>query len=101
MSFGCGYMCSGFPTERVEQTIMMSVDNITMIAHAIWGGKYIRRVHSGFGAVIWVSGTECLGQVTDPLLWLYQCLYWSRSILRVNCFPYLFMGMHPYFLGTL
>ena len=27
-----------------------------MVTHAIWGGKYIRRAHLGFGAVIWVSG---------------------------------------------
>ena len=54
-------MCSGFPAERVEQTIMMSLDDVTMIASAIWGEKYIRRAHSGFGAVIRVSGIECLG----------------------------------------
>ena len=54
-------MCSGFPVERVEQMIVTSLDDVTMIAHAIWGGKYIRRAHSGFGAVIWVSGTEHLG----------------------------------------
>ena len=54
-------MHSGFPTERVEQMIVMSLDDVTMIAHAIWRGKYIRRAHSGFEAVIWVSGTVCLG----------------------------------------
>ena len=54
-------MCSGLPAEKVEQMIMMSLDDITMITHAIWGGKYIRRAHLGFGAVIWVSGTEWLG----------------------------------------
>ena len=32
-----------------------------MIAHAIEGGKYIWRAHLGFGAVIWVSGTEQFG----------------------------------------
>ena len=55
------HMCSGLPMQKVEQMIVMSLDDITMIAHAIWGGKYIRRAHSGFGAVVWVSGTECLG----------------------------------------
>ena len=54
-------MCSGLPTEKVEQTIVTSLDDVTMIAHAIWGGKYIRRTSLGLGAVIWVSGTECLG----------------------------------------
>ena len=36
-------------------------DHVTMIDHAIWGGKYIRRAHSGFRAVVWVSGTAHLG----------------------------------------
>ena len=58
-------MCSGLPTEKVEQMIMMSLDDITMIAHAIWGGKYIRRAHLGFGAVVWVSGTEQLGLLSS------------------------------------
>ena len=35
-----------------------------MIAHAIGGGKYIRKVSSSLRAVVWVSGTEWLG----PLL---------------------------------
>ena len=55
------HMHSGFPVEKVEQMIMMSLDDITVIARAIWGGKYIRRVSSSFGAVVWVSGTEQLG----------------------------------------
>ena len=54
-------MHSGLPMEKVEQMIVMSLDDVTMIAHAIWGGKYIRRAHSGFGTVLWVSGTKWLG----------------------------------------
>ena len=52
---------SGLPTEKVGQMIVTSLDDITMIGHAIWGGKYIRRAHSSFGAGVWVSGTEWLG----------------------------------------
>ena len=52
---------SGFPIEKVEQMILMSLDDVTVIAHAIWGGKCIRRSSLSFGAVIWVSGTEWLG----------------------------------------
>ena len=59
------YMDSGLPMEKVEHMIMMSLDNITMITHAIWGGKYIRRACSGFGAVVWVSGTEWLGLLSS------------------------------------
>ena len=55
------HMCSGFPMEKVEQMIMISLDDVTMIACAIRGGKYIRRASSSFGAVVWVSGTEWLG----------------------------------------
>ena len=54
------HMHSGLPTEKVDQMIMMSLDDITVITHAIWGGKYIRRACSSFKAVIWVSGTEQL-----------------------------------------
>ena len=52
------HMCSGLPTKKVKQMIMTSSDDITMIACATEGGKYIRRAHLGFGTVIWVSGTE-------------------------------------------
>ena len=58
-------MCSGLPTEEVKQMIVTSSNDVTMITHAIWGGKYIRRAHSGFGAVIWVSGTEWLGLLSS------------------------------------
>ena len=59
------HMCSHLPTEKAEQTIMMSLEDVTMITHAIWGGKYIRRACSGFGVVIWVSGTEQLGLLSS------------------------------------
>ena len=58
------HMCSGFPTRKVEQMIMTSLGDVTVITHAIGGGKYIRRASSSFRAVVWVSGTEWL----DPLL---------------------------------
>ena len=45
------HMHSGFPMERVQQMIVTSLDDVTMIAHAIEEGKYIRRAHLGFGAV--------------------------------------------------
>ena len=47
--------------------IMTSLDDVTMIAHAIWVGKYIRRAHLGFRAVVWVSGTEHLGLSSHQL----------------------------------
>ena len=49
-----------FPLEKLEQMIVMSLDDVTVIACAIWGGKYIRRASLSFMAVVWVSGTEQL-----------------------------------------
>ena len=40
---------------------MMSLD-----AHVIRGGKYIRRASSSLEAVIWVPGTEWLGLLLSP-----------------------------------
>ena len=50
-----------FSMKKLEQMIVTSLEDVTMITCAIWGGKYIRRAHSGFRAVIWVIGTEQLG----------------------------------------
>ena len=55
------HMHSGFPMEKVKQMIMMSLSDVTVIAHAIGRGKYIRKASLSFGVVVWVSGTEWLG----------------------------------------
>ena len=57
------HMHSGFPAEKVEQMIVTSFYDITIISHAIGGGKYIRKASTSLRAVIWVSGTERLGQL--------------------------------------
>ena len=54
-------MHSGFSVEKVEQVIVMSLSDVTVITCAIGGGKYIRKASLSFGTVIWVSGTEWLG----------------------------------------
>ena len=36
-------MCSGFPTKMVEQTFVMSLNDITRVSHALEGGNYKRR----------------------------------------------------------
>ena len=33
------HMCNGFPAEKVEQTIVMSFHDVTMITHAIGEGS--------------------------------------------------------------
>ena len=56
-------MHSGFPTEKVKQMIVASFYDVTMISHATGGVKYIRKASTSHRAVIWVSGTEQLGQL--------------------------------------
>ena len=56
-------MCSAFPTEMGEKTILTSFSDviITLLMHL--GIGYKRQVCKSLGAVIWVSGTEWLGQL--------------------------------------
>ena len=56
-------MCSGFPSEKEEQMIVTSSNDVTVIAHAIGGGKSIRKAILGLRAVVWVYGTEWLGSL--------------------------------------
>ena len=37
------HMCSGFPTEILEQTIVTSLYDVTRVSHATEGGNYKRR----------------------------------------------------------
>ena len=96
-------MHSGLPTEKVEQMIMTSLDDITMMTHAIWGGKYIRRAHSGFRTVIWVSGTEQLGLLSShqPSTWAISVPLVEQEYAQDELSSCLFMCIHPDFLGTL
>ena len=51
------HMCSGFPTERLEQMIVMSLYYVMRVSHATVGGNYKRRAWLSLGAaitVIWV-----------------------------------------------
>ena len=57
------HMCSGFLAEKVEQMIVMSFYDITMISHAIGEGNYIREASTSLKAVIWVFRTEQLSQL--------------------------------------
>ena len=40
------HMCSGFPTNLMEQMIVTSLDDVTGFSHVIEGGKYKRREHN-------------------------------------------------------
>ena len=51
------HMCSGFPAEILEQTIMTSLYDVMRFSHAIEGGSYKRRVQLSLGAAaitVWV-----------------------------------------------
>ena len=43
------HMCSGFPTERLEQTIAISLYDVTRVSHATMGGNYKRRAQPSLG----------------------------------------------------
>ena len=51
-------MCSGFPTERLEQLIMTSLYDVMRVSRATVGGNYKRKAQPSLGAgaitVIWV-----------------------------------------------
>ena len=75
-------MHSGFPARRSKQTIVTSWNDVTMISHAIVGGNYKRRAHpnlSGCHLGFLTLNGWVYWQVTDPLLWLSWCLFWSRA----------------------
>ena len=57
-------MCSGFPTEILEQMIVTSLYDVTRVSHARVGGNYKRRPRLSLGAditVIWVFGHKHFG----------------------------------------
>ena len=61
-------MHSGFPTLRLEQTIVTSLYDVTRISHATVGGNYKRRTWPSLGAavtVIWVFQHKHLGLSTS------------------------------------
>ena len=61
-------MHSGFPSGRSKQTIMTSLNDVTMISHATLGGNYKRRAHQNLRAfvVIGDSGMDA-GRCADEL----------------------------------
>ena len=65
MNYGVSFVhAQWFSHGKVEQMIVTSSNDVTVISHAIGGAKYIGKVSSSLRAVIWVSGTKWLG----PLL---------------------------------
>ena len=48
-----------------EQTILTSFGDVIIIVLMHWGIGYKRKAHKGLRAVVWVSGTEWLGQLLE------------------------------------
>ena len=95
-------MCSGFPMDKVEQMIMMSLSDITVITH-VTGGKYIRKVSSSLRAVVWISGIEQLGLLLShwPSTLAISVPLVEQEYIQNELFT-LFIHVHaPAFLGTL
>ena len=56
-------MCSAFPTETGEQMILTSISDVIISQLVHLGIGYKGKVCKSLGAVIWVFGTEQLGQL--------------------------------------
>ena len=71
------HMHSGFPAEILEQTIVMSLYNITRFSHAIEGGNYKRRARLSIRAaaitVLWVF-RQVFGSLPKPQTLYFGCL---------------------------
>ena len=66
------HMCSGFPTGRLEQTIVTSFHDVTRMSHAIEGGNYKRRAQPNLRAVVWVFWYKVFRSIHKP-----QTLYFG------------------------
>ena len=100
------HMCSGFPTGRLEQTIMMSLYDVMRISHALKGGNYKRRAQPNLGTVvivIWVFQYKAFKFISKPQTLCLGCLGapQGRSITRMDIVTYLSISMHPDFSGGL
>ena len=62
------HMHSGFPTERLEQMIVMSLYDVTRVSHAIVGGNYKREEDQALGLLHYCSlgvSTLAFGSLTS------------------------------------
>ena len=60
------HMCSGFPTEILEQTIVTSLHDVMRFSHATEGGNY-KRGHNRASGLLLLLLSGCL----DKCLGLY------------------------------
>ena len=60
------HMYSGFPTERLEQMIMMSLYDVMRLSHATVGGNYKRRAQLSLGELLLL-----LSGCFDTSVWVF------------------------------
>ena len=100
------HMCSGFPTEILEQMIVTSLYDVTRVSHATRGGNYKRRVWPGLGGCCYYCH---LGVLTS--IWVFtkaQTLYFGcLGAPRVGSISWMYsvvcfsISMHPDLFGGL
>ena len=56
-------MCRAFPTEMGEQTILIAFSDVIIAQLMHFEIGYIRKACKSLGTVVWVFGTEQLGQL--------------------------------------
>ena len=106
MNYGVSsvHVHSGFPAGRSELTIVTPQNEVTVISHAILGGKYKRRAHTnlsdchlGFLVLEWlgllISHRPSTLAISVPVM--------EKSITRKNCVFYLSICMYPDLFGEL
>ena len=92
------HMCSGFPMEKNRADDCDVIKSCHSDLSCYWAGKYIRKASLSLRAVVWVFGTEWLGQLLShqpSTLATLVPLMEQEYILDVNCVPCLFICMYP------
>ena len=88
------HMCSGFPTKLMEQTIVMSLDDITRFSCLIEGrsikGEHNRARKQGLlllqSSGCFDTSVRVFTKPQDPLPWLSWCPSSRKHILDVQCY---------------
>ena len=84
----------GFSCSKVEQTIVTSLGDVTIMVLTLRVGRYMKRMCMSLGALIWDFGCSTFGSnwlgATDPFLQLLCCLLRSGTITRKGSVLYLF-----------
>ena len=99
------HMCSGFPTEILEQMIMMSLYDVMRVSHATEGGNYKRRAWPSLGLLLLSSGCSdtSVWAFTKPQTLYFGCLGVPQvgSLSRMHSVVCFSISMHPDLFGGL